>query len=292
MINKTIKSVIIFIFIYTVSGTQNDTGTVIFQYQNGLATGCFKDIIDASEYSDDTTFSSIYYPYSPDERIHNLFGVGCNEDTGYSYPIDGYFHAEGFNKLLNAIDSAGFMIDTSGLVVKIIGKHFTPYDWTFEELDEFYDYCALIDSTNNCRIIIGLYDSIEICTTTTEKIIEKDSATSPVRLVINLTDLFKYAIVNNALDLNKKLSISIILPHNCESSSYYVEYGIAIDADEESNDKQKYPQLYLHATLVENSSIKNYSFLGKSIDFVIFSNPFTLSKTIHFSTACQLHEFR
>ncbi len=285
MIDLLNNKIILFILIFfSLSGFSevNDTGTVIFSYRYGYVSGIFRDILNTIDLTGDSTNSSINFRWSDDIRVHKYFGVGCNEDTGSSYPIDGYFYAEGFNTLLGRIDSAGLMIDTSDLVVKVMGGQFSDYDWTCYDLETFYSECIMNDSTDTCRIILELYDSSKVCTTVTTRIIESDSTSDPPEISYDFTELFKYALRHNLLDVNRKISMSIRLVQQCDNT-FYVEFGSAINADETTGDMSKFPELFFHTRLVQSTSITNKSFPVKCNNFTLSSPPFKQMKTIRFS---------
>ena len=74
------------------TGAQTDTGTVVFRHGSGSVTGCFTSIVDASGYCGDSMVTFTDYPdFYREWDSPEIVGIGCNEDTGWTYPVKGHF---------------------------------------------------------------------------------------------------------------------------------------------------------------------------------------------------------
>jgi hypothetical protein len=160
--------------------------------------------------------------------------------------------------------------------VVLAGRRNSVNDWSWGSIEQFYEWCASHDEEGACRIRMTLHTPSDSLTlTTAEKIVSRGEGADSTLLLFDLTALFTTALVTRLTMLYNLEDITIDVPHDCEYPQPGMsEYGLAVDADEESGEQDNWPWLTLHCRLTDkvDSDVRGWRDRLKMTAFDFFHN--------------------
>jgi len=263
-----------------------DTGTVVFQFGGGSASGCFKTVVDATPYAGDSTASSLSAFYFPGYREHDLLGVGfpVDADTGDPMVHTAYFRSNGLVRYLQKLDSAGQTLDTATLSAKITGKQYTGYPWTLRNPSDFYSraYANSGSPKDSMLFRMGIETSstASYLITSKARLLDVDSS-GPTRLVrIDISSIVKTALAGRLFGKKPAAEFSVGLTWYCICG-----IGLCMTADETSGTIANRPQLVLSGGFVPKSSLAAAAAAARRPETLSASpNPFGEAVSVRFTS--------